>query len=194
MLGRSLRPFRPQRDAMYLVSTGDGHAVGTRNGIVVGGAWVWRLKDRIDRRFMRKFNNLPEMAELTRQPVSALVDREALKEISAIAMRCGGCGAKVGAGVLSRALGNLNPVERDDVLIGLKAPDDAAVVRVPPGKALVHSVDFFRAFIDDPYVFGKVAANHALGDIFAMGAEAQSATAVVTVPPGLEAKVEDVLM
>ena len=123
----------------------------------------------------------------------ALREEEAAQALSAIAMRCGGCGAKVGATVLSRALADLRPLDRADVLIGLNAPDDAAVVAVPPGMAMVHTVDFFRAFIDDPWLFGKVAANHALGDIWAMGGQPQSATAIVTVPPGLESKTEDLL-
>ncbi len=193
--GRALKPYRPQRRWLALISTGDRRAVASRGAWSAQGGWVWRWKDWIDRRFMAKFNRLPEMNHdpgRLASPVS-LGKEEAAQAISAIAMRCGGCGAKVGATVLSRALGALRPIQRDDVLIGLQAPDDAAVMRVPAGKALVHTVDFFRAFIDDPYVFGKVAANHALGDIFAMGAEPQSATAIATVPPGLESKVEDVL-
>ncbi len=194
--GRALNPYRPQSRWLALISTGDRHAVASRGAIGFEGAWVWRWKDWIDRRFMTKFSDLPVMeAETATAPSSVKLDQEETAQaISAIAMRCGGCGAKVGATVLARALGALQPVDRDDVLIGLHAPDDAAVVRVPPGKAMVHTVDFFRAFIDDPYLFGKVAANHALGDIFAMGAEAQSATAIVTVPTGLESKVEDVLL
>jgi selenide,water dikinase len=197
VLGEPLISYRPQRDWLALISTGDRFAVASRGALSWQGGWVWRWKDWIDRRFMDKFRAFPHMAQTgmgqaVPSPVK-LDQEEAAQAISAIAMRCGGCGAKVGATVLSRALGALQPIERDDVLIGLHAPDDAAVVRVPPGKAMVHSVDFFRAFIDDPYLFGKVAANHALGDIFAMGGQAQSATAIATVPPGLEAKVEDVL-
>ena len=194
--GKALKPYYPQKRWLALISTGDRYAVASRGALGFQGAWVWRWKDWIDRRFMLKFSEFPPMeAGPALSPASVQLDQEeAAQAISAVAMRCGGCGAKVGATVLTRALVALNPVERDDVLIGLHAPDDAAVVRVPPGKAMVHTVDFFRAFIDDPYVFGKVAANHALGDIFAMGAEAQSATAIVTVPAGLEAKVEDVLL
>ncbi|WP_372614209.1 selenide, water dikinase SelD [Halomonas sp.] len=193
--GRPLTAYHPQATWLALISTGDRHAVASRGALYLAGDWVWRWKDVIDRRFMSKFNDLPPMQDGPMKPARAsrvpLDEAENDQAISAIAMRCGGCGAKVGASVLSRAIGELVPVERDDVLIGLHAPDDAAVVRVPPGKAMVHTVDFFRAFIDDPYVFGRIAANHALGDIFAMGAEAQTATAIATVPQGLEAKVED---
>ena len=194
--GESLRAYRPQRHWLSLISTGDRHAVASRGPLYLRGDWVWRWKDHIDRTFMRKFTELP-MMDATRAPAPAptlpLDAGEAQQAISALAMRCGGCGAKVGASVLSRALANIEPLARDDVLIGLKAPDDAAVVRVPPGMAMVHTVDFFRAFIDDPYVFGRIAANHALGDLFAMGAAPQSATAIATVPPGLEGQVEDTL-
>ena len=195
VLAQTLVPYRPQSRWLALISTGDQHAIASRGAIFARGNWVWRWKDWIDRRFMRKFSKFPAMDDkrisASTQDSIPLDEREQTQAISAIAMRCGGCGAKVGASVLSRALANVHPIERDDVLIGLHAPDDAAVVRVPPDMAIVHSVDFFRAFIDDPYVFGKIAANHALGDIFAMGGEAQSATAIATVPPGLEAKVED---
>jgi len=195
VLSQRLLAYRPQSRWLALISTGDRHAIASRGAIFARGNWVWRWKDWIDRRFMRMFSEFPAMDEVHSTPATRIAvpldERERAQAISAVAMRCGGCGAKVGASVLSRALARVHPIQRDEVLIGLHAPDDAAVVRVPPGMAMVHSVDFFRAFVDDPWVFGRIAANHALGDIFAMGGQAQSATAIATVPPGLEAKVED---
>jgi selenide,water dikinase len=105
-------------------------------------------------------------------------------------MRCGGCGAKVGATVLSRALGRIEPAARADIVIGLDAPDDAALVDVGGDRLSLQTVDYFRAIVDDPYTLGKIAANHSLGDVYAMGGEPQTALAIATVPYGLEAKVE----
>ena len=56
--GRRLAAYKPQRDALYLISTGERYALGARNGLTIEGAWVWQLKDFIDRRFMAKFKKL----------------------------------------------------------------------------------------------------------------------------------------
>lgn len=63
--------------------------------------------------------------------------------------------------------------QRGNLLTGLRAPCDAAVAHEPPGKAMARTVDSFRWFIGDPFPYGKVAANHARGNIFVMGAKPQ---------------------
>jgi len=191
---QKLKLFKPQSSFLGLISTGDKYAIASRSNWSLEGAWLWKIKDWIDRRFMDNFNVLPEMPPIeTPRFNQDMADNKTLHEISAIAMRCGGCGAKVGSTVLSRVINRLQPITRDDVIIGLADPDDASVTEVPAGKLAVQSVDYFRSFIDDPYVFGQIAANHALSDIFAMGAESQSAMAIATIPYGIEEQVEDQL-
>ncbi|MFM9841333.1 MAG: selenide, water dikinase SelD [Dongiaceae bacterium] len=178
--GEPLRPFRPQRHHLALISTGDKYAVASRGRWSAEGAWVWRLKDYIDRRWMRMYQQLDSMRSMA-APRYGAADGE---------MRCGGCGAKIGSELLARVLRRLQPESRPDVLVGLDPADDAAVVTLSGNQLLVQSVDFFRAFIDDPYLFGRIAANHCLGDLYAMGAAPQTALAIVTMPHGAEAKVE----
>ena len=182
LAGKSLVPFKPQHHFLSLISTGDQYAIATRPGLYLQGASVWRWKDWIDRRFMAKFNALKPMDPA--RPPKSVAKLPELDALDADAMRCGGCGAKVGADTLSQALQGLAPLQHSDVIAGLAAPDDAAIVRPSAGKMQVHTVDSFRAIVEDPFVFGKITANHALSDIFAMGAEPHTALAIATLPYG----------
>ena len=74
--------------------------------------------------------------------------------------------------------------------LGLGSPDDAALVSFPGAPPLLQTVDFFRAMVDDPYLFGRIAANHALGDIYAMGGLPETALAIATLPPSHPAIME----
>jgi selenide,water dikinase len=87
---------------------------------------------------------------------------------------------------------------RDEVICGIaqEGPgDDAALLRPPaPPAYLVHTIDYFRSFVSDPYLFGQIAANHALSDVYAMNGEPVSALALAVLPYGPEDMVEDTLV
>jgi len=203
LLGKPLLPFTPQDRFLGIIGTGDGGAVASKGPLCLEAAWLWGLKDWIDRTWMAAYTSgLPQMdaaPDASAVPeVAAAAGDEALRTLSHASMRCGGCGAKVGATVLSRVMarlraeGHLPEARHHTVLVGLEAPDDCAVL-APSSMPSVHSVDFFRSFLPDPFVFGQVAANHALSDCHAMGAPPAGALAVAVVPYGLEAKVEATL-
>ncbi len=172
LAGAPLTRFKPQSQFLSLISTGDRYAVASRGPFSFAGAWVWRWKDRIDQKFMQRFSDLTQLP--------GQVPGNELK-IENPDMRCGGCGAKVGHSILNRVLKQL-PAPPNEIEIGLNRPDDAAVIDVPADKLLVQSVDSFRQLVNDDFLFGQIAANHALGDIFAMGAEPHSAQAIVSLP------------
>jgi selenide,water dikinase len=86
--------------------------------------------------------------------------------------RGGGCACKIPPGELEEAVARLIPDERaPDLLIGVEHGDDAAVVQISPGRAIVATADFFTPVVDDAYTFGQIAATNALSDVYAVGGE-----------------------
>ena len=82
-----------------------------------------------------------------------------------------GCGCKLGPTDLETVLGTLSlPERKSDVLVAADTGDDAAVVRLSDGQAIVATLDFFTPIVDDPYDWGRIAATNALSDVYAMGA------------------------
>jgi selenide,water dikinase len=220
VLDKPLKPYKPQKQFLGLIGTGDGDAIASWFFLCWQSPLLWRWKDYIDRKFMERFSKLPKMENReTRREGETLPlpqiqssipnpgrylrseetsDPRPPKSKIQNQMRCAGCGSKVGSSTLDRVLRRLqlqaqNWTKRDDILLGLEAPDDAAVIQVPAGQVMVQTIDYFRSLISDPYIFGQITTNHCLSDIFAMGATPQSALAVVSVPYGSEQKIEETL-
>ena len=178
----SLESYKPQKDFLSLLNLGDGGAVGAKWGFSFEGGWVMRLKDRIDRRFMQRFQTLDANGrELETSELAMDDDNTAASDDEP--MFCGGCAAKVGATALDRVLDRLETNSKRD-LHGLAERDDAAAWQTPSGEVVLTSVDFFRAFTDDPHLVGRVAAVNACSDIWAKAVPARHAQAIVTVREG----------
>ena len=86
--------------------------------------------------------------------------------------------------MLDKVLGKLARQKDDNLLVGFDTADDAAVYRLSDDLALVQTVDFFTPIVDDPYVFGQIAAANSLSDVYAMGGEPMTALTIVCFPDG----------
>jgi len=159
--GGTMRPYKPQRDYLKLISMGEKSALAEKFGTAREGPLLWKLKDYIDRKFMDQFDTLQPMAAPKLPRTTALGVAEALGDKP----MCGGCGAKVGRAALKTVLTD-------------HFGDDAAEVQ--PGQVM--STDHLRALTHDPVLMTRIAAVHALGDIWAMGARPQAATASLILP------------
>ena len=93
-----------------------------------------------------------------------------------------GCGAKIGPKVLAQVVGKLPKFTDPMLLVGPETSDDAAVYKINDELAMIHTVDFFPPVVDDPYMYGQIAAANALSDVYAMGGVPKLALNVVAFP------------
>ena len=167
--GQSLIRFKPQQRVLSLIALGEQTALGYKGPFWGWGRSLWRLKRRIDYKFLDSFKNLPLMTP------PSVSNGEALDPN----MQCRGCGAKVASSILSEVLSELDPD-------GGRVLDDSAVLIPPAGELMIQSVDAFRPIIDDPYVLAKIAVVHAVSDIYAMGGRVGPIMVNLTLPYGSE--------
>ena len=99
---------------------------------------------------------------------------------------CAGCGAKVGAGTLVRLLEGFKTHTDPNLIVGYDKSDDASVYVIDSETALVQTTDFFPPIVDDPYLFGQIAATNALSDVYAMGGEPKLALNIMCISPTME--------
>lgn len=190
LAGDEPRPFVPQRRFLTLISAGEPYAVAARGPWLTHGQLMWRWKDHIDRTWMRQFQQPDDLRAAAMHAAGSDMSAPALPLPAA--SRCGGGAAKaIGAPVLSRVMARLQPKSSADVDIGRATPDHAVIVRMPPGKLAVQTVNDLRGFLDDHYLMGRVAAVHALSDVYAMGGTPRTVQAIAVLPPATDALMEE---
>ncbi len=171
LAGTKWQKYQPQKDYLKLISLGRKSAMAEKSGIPFTGRMMWQWKNHIDQKFMRQFRILPQMAA-PELPKLRVRDDTVFKPL------CTGCGAKVGRGPLRQAIATL-PILRDDVQV---LPGDDAALLLTGDARQVFTTDHLRAVTEDPALMARIAAVHALGDIWAMGAAPQAALAQITLP------------
>lgn len=178
---KKLSPYNPQKHALALINLANKRAIASRNNLFFKGRSVWSLKNSIDSAFIKKYTQLPQMED-SLEITSGLVSEEAERKLRQHAMRCAGCGAKIAGDTLQEVLEELPISMKEDILASGTGPEDASMIRLDDGRVLLQSVDQLSAFVNDPWLFAKIASNHCMSDIYAMGCMPHSALAVVGIP------------
>ena len=172
---RPLKQWRPQKQYLALIGTADGKAIAIRNGMASHHALWWRLKAKIDTDFMKKFSDLPQMTQVDFTPLPFYQATHQNQNDAAFrAMKCAGCAAKASADLLEEVL---EDAKTEAVRLGANPhyfPSSAGMadsgVTAPLSKPLLHSFDALSQMISDPFLFAKIATNHALSDLYVSGA------------------------
>ncbi len=99
--------------------------------------------------------------------------------------KSGGCAAKFSAARLEELVRGFVPAESENLLVGLAPSDDGAVYKLDDERALVFTLDFFPPLVDDPALYGRIAATNALNDVFAMGGAPLLALSIAAFPESL---------
>ncbi len=167
--GRPLRRYIPQRSFLKLVNLGDGRAIAQYRGLTFSGRWVKRWKDRIDQRFIAKYQ--PPTMQATAEP-----------------MQCLGCGSKLGSGVLHSGLAHWSVPSSLDCPSRVLGPnisfEDAIEISSHPHPQLIASTDFFSSPLSDAFLSGRVTALHSASDVVVCGGRVTHALANVVLPAG----------
>lgn len=99
---------------------------------------------------------------------------------------CAGCGAKVGAGTLVKLLDGFKTHTDPRLIVGYDKSDDASVYVINDDTAVVQTTDFFPPIVDNPYLYGQIAAANAISDVYAMGAEPKLALNIMCITESMD--------